>query len=115
MTDGATVSTMEDLVAFCLARIAEDEELLDWGNPVRIVVDPHGPGDASIPFHDRWKAECEAKRGLIEWAQGVEDLRALGDPAAPLQPHGEQVIRILAETWAGHQDYDPGWRPDGTA
>ncbi|MCR1785318.1 hypothetical protein KVF89_22450 [Nocardioides carbamazepini] len=110
------MSTMDELVAFCLARISEDEEAARshraWDRTTRewVSVDdiPEWPTIAG-----RVLAECETKRGLIEWAQGIEDLCALGDPAAPPQPHGEQVIRILAETWADHDDYNPTWANDG--
>ena len=56
----------------------------------------------------RMKADVESKRDLVEWAQGIEYLRSVGDPKAPVEPLGEDVVRIIAERYAGR----PGWREE---
>lgn len=104
------------ITEFLLARIAEDEELLNWGRPLRIHVDPGGNGDASFPFHDRWKAECEAKRQAIdaawgdhhqiegEWGscQSIEEMDSKGDVPG--------VVTALASVYADHPDFNEEWR-----
>lgn len=74
---GRTLLSMTDadaIAEFLLARIAEEEPSPD----------------------------TKMRRDLIEWALGIETLRELGDPAAPVQPHGEQVLRIMAGAYGGH-------------
>lgn len=53
-------------------------------------------------------ADVEAKRSLVEWAQGIEYLREVEDPRAPVAPLGEEAVRIIAEGYAGRE----GWRPE---
>lgn len=135
------MTTMDDVVAFCLARISEDEALVlerwDSDGKARVATVWTGPEPgyttvASDSGDDVWiangrevedarhaivlfdptraLAECTTHRGLIEWAQGIEDLRAMGDPDAPGHPLGEQAVRLLAETWADHEDFRAEWR-----
>jgi len=55
-------------------------------------------------------ADVEAKRGLIEWAQAIEYLRSVGDPAAPARPVGIEAVQIIAEAYADQDGYDEAWR-----
>lgn len=100
---------MNDLVEFLLARIACDEAKIehmqreavrvetapifgglpaDWLGGVDIFVSP-----------DRWRAECEAKRRIVqEWG--------------PFETYnGEALLRLLALPYADHPDWRAEWRP----
>lgn len=124
---------MTTLVDFLTARIDEDEAAaLDaarlpanrsWSAATGGVVDATGQGAAMVSApenviphlirHDpaHVLALCEAHRGLIERAQVIEDQRAKNDPDAPSQPLGDDALRVLAEAWSDHPDYDEAWRP----
>ena len=73
------------LTEFLLARIAEDEEMVE---PVMIV------------HPDRFLAECVAKRRIVESLESakVRERVAL-----------HRVMRHLAAVYADHPDYDEAW------
>lgn len=128
---------MSALTAFLLEQIAADEELLDWGKPLRIHVDPGGNGDATYPFHDRWKAECEAKRRIIargsmrrrkkdaplhtrgldydgdyidiDWDTRLRGAELVAFEAEWYEDAPSDEIRILVAIYADRPGYDPGW------
>jgi hypothetical protein len=84
------------LTDFLLARIAEDEA-------ARVIPD----GDPGWPFtrsaeeiaeSERWKAECEAKRRIVE--------REMADVDEP----DWVLLRLLAIPYADHPDYREEWR-----
>jgi hypothetical protein len=124
---------MTTLVDFLTARIDEDEAAAlragpmpadrSWTAAAGRVMDATsereivaGAAEGVIPHlvrHDpaHVLALCEAHRGLIERAQVIEDQRAKNDPDAPSQPLGDDTLRVLAEAWADHPDYDDAWRP----
>lgn len=98
------------ITEFLLARIAEDEKKIDamireadrvrtapifstrsidWLSGVDIFVSPR-----------RWRAECAAKRAIVEWA---DEFQHSND--------GDFVLRELATVYADHEDYDTAWRP----
>lgn len=117
----------DELATFLLARIAEDEAVaretlagsdpLDWSEPSDPAVGLAGPVDGPSGYESividpaRVLGECEAKRSLIEWAQGLEYLREVGDPKAPERPVGNEVLQIMAQPYADHPDYphDVAW------
>lgn len=105
---------MSDLVEFLLARIAEDETDVAAGVYT---------GDA----HRRIKAECEAKRRIVEEHQPV-DYSGLGmtSPGACCICGADlgmgdwewvegsfpcATLRALALPYADHPDYRQEWRP----
>lgn len=117
------------LTEFLLARIVEDEE---W---VPRVLDEYGDGDfgGSIEFGPadarrtvaygpaRFKAECEAKRRIVESTRFSDDPRSVVDfwldpERRDLNP-GLQVesltivLKHLAAVYADHPDYREEWRP----
>lgn len=55
------------------------------------------------------RTECMVWRGMASVGARVEELRRLGDVGAPLRPVGVEVLRMIAERWGGHADFDPGW------
>lgn len=80
---------MKDLVGFLLARIAEDRAALE-------LFDSHFDTD-------RWVAECDTKRRIIELvAPGAE---------LPESLDGCEVLLPLALPYADHPDYLGEWRP----
>lgn len=104
---------MSALVEFLLARIAEDEAVLndaaarysptpgtelgiflgDWGDDERWIVD-YPPGRAL--------AECVAKRRIVE----LHDDQTGGGWSAAT----DQVLRLLALPYADHPDFREEWR-----
>lgn len=95
------------LVDFLLARIADDEAEVQghcfdytvWDTGVSVCRHAsHVSGYTAICFkaraHKRTVAECTAKRKIVE---------------RPHSPVG--VLRILAEIYSDHPDYDQTWAP----
>ena len=82
------------LTEFLLARIAEDEAAGGCG----------GPDRACDRLSDRWLAECEAKRRILE--QCVRQAEYVDTPADAVT-----TIRLLALPYADHPDFRPEWRP----
>jgi hypothetical protein len=90
------VTPFDTLTAWLLAQLSADEaDILEDGR------------DLTARLH----ADVELKRDLVEWAQGIEYLRSVGDPKAPVEPLGEAVVRIIAERYAGRPGWDEEWRP----
>lgn len=56
----------------------------------------------------------DALRELVEWAVGVEELRAWRDPGAPSRAVGAEVLGIIAAAWSGHSDYRAEWDVAGS-
>jgi hypothetical protein len=105
------------LVDFLLARIAEDEAKIqhmtreaervatapifrnyppDWLLGVDIFVSP-----------DRWRAECAAKRHVLNLhPEAVSDEKRAGAAWAY-----DEVLRLLALPYSSHPDYRDEWRP----
>jgi hypothetical protein len=109
---------MNDLVAFLLARIAEDEAANATGPEPESWCDR---ADGLHLDHQRALAECGAKRRIveacthevIEWVKvrpGVSEKRAvrkvwIEDDTA------ENVLRALSLVYWDHMNYDEGWKP----
>lgn len=103
--------TAPDLVAFLLARIAEDEDRArDFEHSIALAKNgTYGRGGIEtwqgswsaaerlgfLP--DRVRAECDAKRRIVEEFDATED-------------HG-YLCRLLALPYAAHPDYRQEWRP----
>jgi hypothetical protein len=84
---------MEDIAAFLLARIAEDEaNVRSWAQ------------EAAVAVLTRALAECEAKRRLIEHVQRL-------GRGAGAQADLEMFLKIMAVPYAGHPAYRNLWRP----
>jgi hypothetical protein len=120
------------LTEFLLARIAEDEEYAQRGTRGRWKLG--GLDDAELGdawwlnsadqqhawrwYPDRVLTECEAKRRIVEMANGSADF----DTAMPRpgyaqhyhSPSADILIRVqqlLALPYADHPDYREEWRP----
>jgi hypothetical protein len=95
-----TTSTLT-LANFLLARIAEDEALLGDGpySSLRLAAQENA---------ERWRAECEAKRRIVElaWHHFGEDDYAWG-----MEHAKGEVLKLLAVPYADHPDYRDEWRP----
>jgi hypothetical protein len=77
------------LVGFLLARLAEDRAAL-------LIVDRQFPGS------DRWVADCDAKRAIVELiAPGVEGVDGLA---------GCDVLIRMAQPYGDHPDFREAWR-----
>lgn len=61
---------------------------------------------------DRILADCDAKQDLIEWALGIEHLRDVEDPDAPVHPLGLQVLQMLAKPYQDRDGFREEWRPE---
>lgn len=85
---------MTTLTEFLLARITEDEEAARASIPT-------GGRRAGKTFWQRRVVECVAKRRIVEHVEP--------DPLA-LSPGDEYVLRLLAQVYADHPDYDPTWK-----
>ena len=85
---------MSDLTEFLLARIGEDEA----------AADDSLPDDGTVGTWSRWvKAECEAKRRIME---ECADLASSED----VYTHADLILRALALPYAEHPSFDPSWR-----
>lgn len=104
---------MSDLTGFLLARIAEDEfaARLAYATEKRWVAQVGsgvlGLSGAAV------LAECEAKRGIVEQADGLlaKEVAAGDASALGAKLMHEIVSRYLALPYAGHPDYREEWRP----
>lgn len=108
----------DGLAAFLLAQIAEDEAVVSSGGSTRHfpadivgVFNPQCPAClAAWPGRDRFLAECEAKRRIVEahaeaWELGREDY------LEGVWRSEDHTIRLLAAVYADHPDYREEWRP----
>lgn len=109
------------LTDFLLARIGEDEATAREAIAERIRVRPDLTSpDIEVDALDwpsvvavggeRFLAECEAKRRIVEmWSARFEqaDHPTIGAHATGLG----LAIRALAVVYADHPDYDEAWRP----
>lgn len=124
------------LTEFLLARIAEDEmvaqDVRHWagrGTPMLQFVGG-GTGIRALADPERWLAECEAKRRIVERgpsecggyeSQGEFDSHHYPDPAwshcdgcSAAQSCDREwlwTLAILALPYADHPDYRDEWRP----
>jgi hypothetical protein len=94
------------LTEFLTARIAEDE-LQTQGMAE----------DIGQWMGDRWVAECEAKRRIVELHMAHEERVAFALSADLSPDHADQrrkatheVLRALALPYADHPDYRDEWR-----
>jgi hypothetical protein len=88
-------------------RLADDQELVALLTFVTARIreaERAAGGDPSL------LADCANRRQLIDWATEIEELRTLGDVAAPLRPVGREVLQLLAERWQQHPDWCEVWR-----
>ncbi|BBE21368.1 hypothetical protein MN0502_02510 [Arthrobacter sp. MN05-02] len=84
---------MDELAAFILARIEEDEVLLTGGDMMPAMAE------------ERLLAECEAKRRLIAHVQRIEwNIKPVED-----QNYMRRILELLALPWIGHPEYDTRW------
>jgi hypothetical protein len=104
MADTAVLTISE----FLMARIAEDEgtRAVPGGGRWAVVT------DQEVAEAERWKAECEAKRRIVDMFRNtVTDEHGL--------PWGEggfgeaycEALQHLATVYADHPDYRQEWRP----
>ena len=100
--------TAPTLTEFLLARYAEDEaaarDALEQGSepepePWLAVGWPSSehPGPVVLVGPERFLAECEAKRRIIDAAEDLHSRRF--------------ILEALALPYANHPDYDEAWRP----
>jgi hypothetical protein len=94
------------LTEFLLSRIAEDE--------ARVYGIHSGSGDPDFFWGpDRIRAECEAKRRIVERYRRHE--RDVTPPGVALDDTArfalEDTMRDLAQTYADHPDYRQEWKP----
>lgn len=100
---------MSALTDFLLARIADDEDMAreaveDWYWTLGSLDGMAWSGAQHVIRFDpaRMLAECKAKRRIVglhlEWEGDANDY---GQTA--------QVLRLLAQVYADHPDYDPAW------
>jgi hypothetical protein len=103
------------LTEFLLARIAENEEQIPdvraWMVREQAKVHPAQFVVAWMMHPETMRAECEAKRKLVEWAQYDDwtDPDYNGHLNAPGSDRGD-VLTWLAAVYADHPDYDEAWR-----
>jgi len=97
------------LTEFLLARIAEDE--------AAVAGLMSGDGDPEFFWGpDRIRAECEAKRRIVEIAASVEETeRALDIGSSEwaigrASNNAEDILRALALPYADHPDWREEWR-----
>lgn len=114
------VPTMITLTEFLLARIAEDEaesvhdvdcSLIVNGRP-----DPAFGWECDCGWPDRLKAECEAKRRIVERHQPEEFADTPGEFFCSRCQRTAEVwpcpdVMDLALPYADHPDYREEWRP----
>jgi hypothetical protein len=79
---------MERLVDFLLARIAEDRAAL------QLV-------DAQFPGSDRWVAECDSRRRIVELVAP--------QPAGNESLAGCDVLLLMAQPYGEHRDFRKEW------
>jgi hypothetical protein len=81
---------VEELVAFLLARIAEDRVWLQWL-------------ESTFGNARRWVADCDVRLQIVRLVAphpiGVDSLA------------GCEVLRLMAVAYAAHPDYLPRWQP----
>jgi hypothetical protein len=99
-----------DIAEFLLARIAEDEE---WAE-----ANPHFSDSPEWvpPFWTRTRAECDAKRRIVEMALdtvSVSQQAAFSRGEVPSVGGLGEVLQFLALPYADDPDYRPEWRPQG--
>ena len=100
-------TSVQSLASWLLERITEDEATLpadDSGK--RSTSQAWWSNDFEVVFieEDRFRAECEAKRQLIEQAQSmIEQDWALESY--------QRVLRLLAVPYADREGYRDEWRP----
>jgi hypothetical protein len=101
-----------DLAEFLLARIAEDEASIEHMTAEKHRVET-APVFAGLPpdwlmgvaifvSPDRWRAECEAKRRIID---------ALSWDDEPWRRVRDYLLELLALPYADHPDYRAEWKP----
>lgn len=84
---------MDEIAAFIIARVEEDEVLIGGGGMTR----PLAAG--------RLLRESEVKRRLVAHVQGVDwDHEPAGE-----QDYMRMILELLALPWSGHPDYRPDW------
>ena len=115
-----------ELVEFLLARIAEDEQVLNASR--QMGVPPlsassrmwSGIGNHATVSETRLAAECEAKRNVATSYQvGREAAKLLArqgrtgeaETARNMYAGIELALSYLALPYADHPDYDEAWRP----
>lgn len=90
------------IVEFLRARIDEDERMARDGDDLWGPVYVEGYGDYALMGGGRLRAECRAKRAIIELAT-----------AAPRSIElAVDVLLELAAVYADHFDYQPEWAPE---
>ncbi len=109
---------MQDLIEFLTARLAEDERKVTAMQRERLRVEtaPIFQGQnmgwlAGVDIFvnpDRWQAEIDLKRKLLEGHEPDIHRCAYGDHVI-----GDQceMQRLLAVPYAGHPDFEEAWRP----
>lgn len=109
-----------------------EEHMAHFSHETECVVEGHGIKIYDEGGHDRDQAlyiaahdpartlvECAAHRTMAQaWLDGMAQVDHLGYPvhlfdpvASMLLKSHERWLRILAEIWRGHPDYDEEWRP----
>ena len=94
---------MSDLTDFLLARIAEDEA---WEAEHQHFGDGTAP-EYVPPWWTRVRAECEAKRRIVRWAQQWPLRRGRAGDGIDAE---DALLHILAAVYSDHPDYQESWR-----
>jgi hypothetical protein len=91
-----------DLIEFLLARIADDEAAAQG------IAE-----DVGEWMGDRWRAECDAKRRIVErLVAGIPDEDVMdGYEMDGWEQARNATLPLLALPYADHPDYDEAWRP----
>lgn len=98
------------LADFLLARIEEEQAqlplgILAWDEHRRVGwarADPHGSVSAARSRLEKQKAECEAKRRIVD---------ALSNTGWATYAVRDVILALLALPYADHPDYRDEWRP----
>lgn len=108
------------IVEFLLARIAEDVKECDWihREDCKSLLEDDFGFSCDCGYPERAKAECEAKRQIIELADeatgldmSVDGDRRIGRRDEVTEPYlGDVMLRALALPYADRTDFDPAWR-----
>lgn len=104
---------MSDLVSWLLEQIADDEIRMKLLHAER-----HGRQPCDCwPTVERWLAECEAKRAIIDWLttkqREMDEAFSFeyggADMDSGVDTH--EALRLLALPYAGRTGYREDWRP----
>ena len=107
MTLESSSKSVTTIVEFLLARIAEDEEDVESSK-----VDDTEWYMPSAWTRKRWRAECEAKRRIVErYRHSQESFRQYPNSGNGMSVMVmDEVLKILAQPYANYADFREEWR-----